>query len=97
MPQLARLNCAVNFTCVAVAFPPPTYGWTTPIMNGNFNGSTIFWEPEDVKPEYFGDYTCEASSNGTTTTSDTVYLSGRFIIVIYCSIANITSCRYTYG
>ena len=74
--QLAVPNCIVNFTCTAIAYPPPTYSWTTPMENSNFNNSTIFLEYEDIKPEHIGNYTCVASSNGMTAMSDTVYLSG---------------------
>ena len=74
--QLAVPNCIVNFTCTAIAYPPPTYSWITPMENGNFNNSIIFLEYEDVKPEHIGNYTCVASSNGMMAMSDTVYLSG---------------------
>ena len=76
--QLARPNCAVNFTCIAIAFPPPTYSWTTPLEN--INDSTIFWEHEDVKPEHIGNYTCTAISNGMMARSNTVHLSGKICI-----------------
>ena len=73
--QLAVLNCVVNFTCVALAFPPPTYSWITP-ENSDFNSTTIFWKYEDVKPEFIGDYICAVSSNGVMVRSNTVHLSG---------------------
>ena len=79
--QLARPNCAVNFTCVAIAFPPPTYSWTTPLEN--INDSTIFWEYEDVKPEHIGSYTCTAISNGMMARSNTVHLSGKICSSYY--------------
>ena len=81
MSQLARPNCVVNFTCVAVAFPPPAYSWITPMGSSNFNSTNIFWEYKDVKPEFIGDYTCIVSSNGVMAKSDTVHLSGMHIIL----------------
>ena len=74
--QLAVPNCVVNFTCIALAFPPPTYGWITPIENRNFNSTTIFLKYEDLKPEFIGDYICTVSSNGVMVRSNTVHLSG---------------------
>ena len=86
MLQLAVPGCAVNFTCVAPAFPPPTYSWVTPIENSDFNSSTISWKYEDVKPEYIGDYTCTVSSNEVMVTSNTVHLSGMLRIAIHIAV-----------
>ena len=75
--QLAIPNCTVNFTCIAVAYPLPSYSWAyTPTENRSFNDSIIFLEYEDIKPEQIGNYTCIASSNGVMAMSNTVYLSG---------------------
>ena len=74
--QLAIPNCIVNFTCIVKAYPLPTYNWTTPIENSNFNSSIIILEYEDIKPEHKGDYTCIASSNGVMVMSNTVHLIG---------------------
>ena len=76
VPQLAVPNCIVNFTCIVIAYPPPTYSWATPIENNGFNSSIIILKYEDIKPEHIGDYTCTASSNGMMVMSSTVYLSG---------------------
>ena len=74
--QVAIPNGIVNFTCIVVAYPPPTYNWVTPIDNSSFNSNVIILEYEDIKPEYIGEYTCIASSNGMMVNSSTVYLSG---------------------
>ena len=74
--QVAIPNGIVNFTCIVVAYPPPTYNWITPIDNSSFNSNVIILKYKDIKPEHIGDYTCIASSNGMMVNSSTVYLSG---------------------
>ena len=80
MSQLSNFGDVVNFTCTAISFPPPSYNWSTPIVNGSFNTSTISL---NVEYNYFGNYTCITSSTGPDAISDTALLTG-----MYCMYPN---------
>ena len=71
--QLGIDGDIINFTCTAIAFPAPSYNWSTPIPNGDFNTSTITIL---VDYSYYGNYTCFAESNGTIAASQPALLTG---------------------
>ena len=73
--QLAINSDTVNFTCTAIAFPAPSYSWSTPIPNSDFNTSTITIL---VDYFYYGNYTCFAESNGTIAESQPALLTGNY-------------------
>jgi len=73
-PQMADNGDVISFTCIAIAFPAPSYSWNTPITDETFNTSTI---NIDVVYSYFGNYTCTASSMGQTAVSNTALLTGK--------------------
>lgn len=66
----------VSFTCVAEAFPDPTYSWTTP--TGTMSGSTTIII--SVNFNSVGEYVCTASSNGVDVVSDVATLTGKKIL-----------------
>jgi len=72
--QLADNGDMVNFTCIAIAFPAPSYSWDTPIPDETFNTSTI---SINVVYRYFGNYTCTVSSTGPSAVSDPALLTGK--------------------
>ena len=79
MSQEANIGTMVTFTCNAIAFPTPSYSWTTPITNSNFNTSTI-----NITANNFGNFTCMADSNGTIATSQPALLTSKIIICKMC-------------
>ena len=80
MSQLAVNDSTVNFSCTAIAFPVPSYSWSTPIPNTDFNTSTISFI---VDYSYFGNYTCMATSNDTVAQSQPALLTGMFCDTTY--------------
>ena len=89
MSQLANNGSVVNFTCIAVAFPEPTYSWVTPIANQTFNTSTITVE---VVYGYFGNYTCNASSIGPPAISDPALLTGKCVCLCMTVSVCLSAC-----
>ena len=79
--QLADNGDMVNFTCIAIAFPAPSYSWDTPIPDETFNTSTI---SINVVYRYFGNYTCTASSTGPSAVSDPALLTGKSTRCVRC-------------
>jgi len=83
MSQNAVSPNEITFNCFAVAFPYPSYSWSTPrsvtdLMTSRITFMAVFGS--------FGNYTCTASSNGVDATSDTAVLTGNFLL-----------CRFTYS
>ena len=76
MLQLATNGQMVTFTCNAVAFPAPSYNWSTPNSN-DFSNSTITFM---ASYSDFGNYTCMATSNGITVESQPALLTGNYVI-----------------
>ena len=76
MSQQASYGDMVTFTCNAVAFPAPSYSWSTPNPN-DFNTSTINF---NVSYSSFGNYTCMATSNGMTVESQPALLTGNYVM-----------------
>ena len=74
MSQLSYNGDTVMFTCTAIAFPSPSYSWTTPNTN-NFSNNTISFT---TSYSDFGNYTCLADSNGTIATSQLALLTGNY-------------------
>ena len=74
--QLAIDSDIINFTCIAIAFPVPSYNWFTPIPNGDFNTSTI-----TILVDYsnYGNYTCFAD---TIAASQPALLTGNYIVSV---------------
>ena len=89
MSQLVNNGSVVNFTCIAVAFPEPTYSWVTPITNQTFNTSTITIE---VVYGYFGNYICNASSTGPPAISEPALLTGKCVCVSVCVCVFVCVC-----
>ena len=76
MSQIVSNGQMVTFTCNAVAFPAPSYNWSTPNPN-NFNTSTITFI---ASYSDFGNYTCMATSNGITVESQPALLTGNYVM-----------------
>ena len=72
MSQNVSNGTFVMFTCNAIAFPAPSYNWTTP--TGNISNTHIISLTADY--DDFGNYTCLAISNGTIATSQPALLTG---------------------
>ena len=72
MSQQVTVGQMVTFTCNAIAFPAPSYSWSTPNIN-DFNTSTISFR---ALYSSFGNYTCVATSNGTIVESQPAILTG---------------------
>ena len=79
MLQLIVNGSTVSFNCTAVAFPAPSYSWSTPITDSNFSSSTISFI---VDYSYFGNYTCTTHSNGTVATSQPALLTGIDVMLL---------------
>ena len=75
MSQLVTNGQMVTFTCNAIAFPAPSYNWSTPNPN-DFNTSTISFT---ASYSDFGNYTCMATSNGITVKSQPALLTGNYV------------------
>ena len=73
MSQLIINGSTVSFNCTAVAFPAPSYSWSTPITNSNFGSSTISFI---VDYSYFGNYTCATDSDNAVAISQPALLTG---------------------
>ena len=69
---------SIVFQCLAVAFPLPSYSWSTPSPSTDVVLATNMFIASFSS---FGNYTCTASSNGEMVTSDTAVLTG---IIKYC-------------
>ena len=78
--QLRVNGSIVNFTCTAVAFPAPSYIWSTPIPNGDFNTSAITIL---VDFSYYGNYICFVESNGTVAVSQPGLLTSTYVVTSY--------------
>ena len=76
MSQQTTIGQMVTFTCNAVAFPAPSYSWSTPNSN-DFNTSTITFI---ALYSDFGNYTCMATSNGTVVESQPALLTGNYVM-----------------
>ena len=76
MSQLASNRQMVTFTCNAVAFPAPSYSWSTPNNTNDFNTSTVTFV---ASYSDFGNYTCMATSNGITVDSQPALLTGNYL------------------
>ena len=78
MPELAYDGQMVTFTCNAIAFPAPSYSWSTPNPN-DFSTSTI-----SVRASYsnFGNYICMATSNDVTVESQPALLTGNYVCCV---------------
>ena len=72
MSQIASNGDIVTFTCNAVAFPAPSYSWSTPHPD-NFTTSTVTFM---ASYSNFGNYTCMVTSNGITVESQPALLTG---------------------
>ena len=72
MSQQASNGDMVTFTCNVVAFPAPSYKWSTPNPN-DYDTNTITF---NVSYSSFGHYTCMATSNGTVVESQPALLTG---------------------
>ena len=79
MSQNAEVPDLITFNCFAVAFPYPTYNWSTPRSSTDLMTSTITFPAVFGS---FGNYTCTASSNGVDATSDTAVLTGNFLLCL---------------
>ena len=77
MSLLRESSQDVILDCRAVAFPPPSYNWSTPSNSINFMISSIMFI---ASYNNFGNYTCTASSNGVMVTSDTAVLTGDNVV-----------------
>ena len=77
MSQLATVGASVSFTCEAIAFPAPSYSWSTPNTNSEFTTSTISVIAEHSS---FGNYTCIVNSNGTIVESQPAVLTGNNVM-----------------
>jgi len=74
---MAENGDMITFRCLAVAFPPPSYSWSTPNTSTDLNTSDIIF------PAFFssvGNYTCMVNSNGAMATSNTAVLTGKIIV-----------------
>ena len=78
MSQLTQFGQSITFHCLAVAFPPPSYNWSTPSTSTNLMTSSITFS---VSFRSFGNYTCTASSNGVVAISDTAVLTGNYVLL----------------
>ena len=78
--QLRVNGSIVNLTCIAIAFPAPSYIWSTPIPNGDFNTSTITIL---VDFSYYGNYICFVESNGTVAVSQPGLLTSTYVVTSY--------------
>ena len=78
MSQIASNEDMVTFTCNAVAFPAPSYSWSTPNNSNDFNTSTIILM---VSYSDFGNYTCMATSNDITIESQPALLTGNYVAI----------------
>ena len=76
MPELAYDGQMVTFTCNAIAFPAPSYSWSTPNPN-NFSTNIISFT---ASYSDFGNYTCMATSNGTAAESQPALLTGNYVM-----------------
>ena len=67
----------VEFTCNAIAFPAPSYSWSTPtILSGvNTNNLNFVASYSD-----YGSYTCMATSNGVIVESQPALLTGNYVM-----------------
>ena len=72
MSQQVGNGDMVTFTCIAMAFPAPSYNWSTP-NTINFNTSTISFV---ALYSSAGNYICMATSNGTVVKSQPAVLTG---------------------
>jgi len=73
--QLSSFGDVVNFTCIAVSFPPPSYNWSIPITYRSFTTNIVSLI---VEYDYFGNYTCISSSTGPKAVSDAAMLTGMY-------------------
>ena len=76
MSQQVTAGQMVTLTCNAIAFPAPSYSWSTPNPN-DFNTSTISFI---ASYSSFGNYTCMATSNGTVVESQPALLTGNYVM-----------------
>ena len=79
MSQQVTAGQMVTLTCNAMAFPAPSYSWSTPNTN-DFNTSTISFI---ASYSSFGNYTCMATSNGTVVESQPALLTGNYVMSTY--------------
>jgi len=77
MSQIAEVGNMITFDCDAVAWPYPSYSWSTPNPATNQMSSIITFAATFTS---FGNYTCTASSNITMAVSDTAVLTGNFVL-----------------
>ena len=77
MSQLVQAGSFTTFNCFAVAFPSPSYNWSTPNTSTNLMTSSIVIMTLFCS---FGNYTCTASSNDVVAISDTAVLTGKCIM-----------------
>ena len=77
MSQKVPNGQMVEFTCNALAFPAPSYSWSTPnILSGvNTNNLNFVASHSD-----FGSYTCMATSNGVVVESQPAILTGNYVM-----------------
>ncbi|XP_065904155.1 cell adhesion molecule DSCAML1-like isoform X2 [Dysidea avara] len=72
MSLLRGVGIGVILDCLAVAFPSPSYNWSTPSTSTNLMTSSIMFT---VLFSSFGNYTCTSSSNGVVAISHTAVLT----------------------
>ena len=77
MSQLTTVGISVSFTCEAIAFPAPSYSWSTPNTNSDFTTSTISFTADY---SLFGNYTCIVNSNDTIVESQPAVLTGNNVM-----------------
>ena len=76
MSQQVTNGQMVTFTCNAMAFPAPSYSWSTPNPN-NFSTNIISFT---ATYSDFGNYTCMATSNGVIVESQPALLTGNYVM-----------------
>ena len=90
MSLLREAGEGVDLNCLAVAFPSPSYNWSTPSTSTNVMTSSIMFT---AFFNSFGNYTCTASSNGVVAISDTAVLTGNYLFVfdnsLICTYRNL--------
>ena len=84
--QQVTVGQMVSLTCNAIAFPAPSYSWSTPNTD-DFNTSIISFI---ALYSSFGNYTCMATSNGTVVESQPALLIGNYVMSTY------VICDYKY-
>ena len=78
MSLLRGVGIGVILDCLAVAFPSPSYNWSTPSTSTNLMTSSIMFT---ALFSSFGNYTCTASSNGVVAISHTAVLTGNHLFM----------------